>query len=771
MGGYRVLIAAFFLHNFTWQWCITIALKVCGNLPLDKKLPDEFREVWLASMNSTAPAAGNNKTSGGSKPSATTATKAQPSSAAVASVDAAGKDKSGSHTTTVSKDGDSNDGSSTNPPVMALSVDRKFASKAEARMAEAEKAAARASKQRRQEALAKANADAPVLLSAKMVALLEMCLGIGSHSQGTNSSGSSSGNGGDMALTSLSGNMRTAAEACVVAGFSSEAAVMAVMQASAQVGKEDAEEEKETGDASALEAEALAWLVLHVPEDDLPSSFRGKQGAHALPTLLKPGSGETSAALNALTSLPSAVTAHPQARAHNDSSEDAAAAYPGEGCYGFSVADFRRACLNNNPMTVKPSGVTVNPNTSTATDASTWVTLSSLLLKWSANDGDSSFLLNDTSGELATVDADAAEALENELMVVESMFAGDVSIVTVAKEEEGDDWGCCLTVTSSSNATGGGEGQQFTVDFWLPNPGTKTSVYPSRGGVPCVLLRNGSVACQCALASQAALLISSGRDDDDGGDAPAVLVDLLTWVEDHAYQRRSRDGSIIWEVEPLGVASKRMALIGRAGSLFAEVPPPLLEEAVEALSITEIDSSTLKADETSGASTTVGVAPPPAPPKTAAPATSSNTQSSKASSKRSGGGVGGQRRFGGFWDVPPPVAGSSSSKGGKGGASAVPAVPLRLQRERASLPAHKSRSEVVQQLNSSRVILVSGGTGYAHAATLVLEMCFHCFLAITHLLTYLFPTFDVLKVWQNHASPTVHFRGSSGSRAAVQGNS
>jgi hypothetical protein len=700
---------------------------VCGNLPLDKKLPDEFREVWLASINSAALAAAGSKssTSGAAKPTAAT-TKAQPATATP--VSAPGNDRSGNRSTTTAGKGD--DGkSSSNPAVMALSVDRKFASKAEARMAEVEKAAIRASKQRRQEALAKANADAPVLLSTKMVAILELCLGLGSRSQGNGSSSASGGSGGaEVALASLSGKMRTAAEVCVAAGFSSEAAVMAVMQASAQVGEGEAdEEEKETGDASALEAEALTWLVLHVPEDDMPSSFRGKQGAHALPMLLKPSSKEELPAASALQSLPSP----PSARG--------GAIYPGEGCYGFSVADVKRARASITPgikseaeadaadsSTVKPSDITVDPSTSNATDASTWVTLSPLLLKWTIARGDSSTPLNDddsaTSGDAATADAAAAEALENELMVVESMFAGDVNIVIVAKQEGGT-WGRCLTVTSTAAATGG-EGQQFTVDFWLPNSeNTHTRAYPSRGGIPCVLLRNGSVACQCALTSQAARLVALARDDDeeDNDDAPAVLVDLLTWVQNHAYQRVRAGGSSIWEVEPLGEASKRTALIGRAGSLFADLPPsePQLEEAVEALAITDKESA----------------APDAAAPSASAAddngkgatksSNGSSSQSGKSSSKKGGGGH--QRRFGGFWDLPPPVASSSStsSKGGNGGggvSSVVPEVPLRLQRERAGLPAFKSRSEVIQQLNSSRVILVSGGTGYMH----VLRLTFKC---------------------------------------------
>jgi hypothetical protein len=119
---------------------------VCSTLPLEQKLPDEFRDIWLASQKSAAAKSGAKDDAKAAKKDAPTGPSALlKGPLGVAAVGATLADPSAA--TPAAKKAEA---------VMTLSVDRKFASKAEERAAESERLAVRWSTH--------AHADAPTEL-------------------------------------------------------------------------------------------------------------------------------------------------------------------------------------------------------------------------------------------------------------------------------------------------------------------------------------------------------------------------------------------------------------------------------------------------------------------------------------------------------------------------------------------------------------------------------------------------------------------------------
>jgi hypothetical protein len=163
-------------------------LHVCGNLPLDRKLPDEFREVWLASQSSKQSQPGgtsnNKKEEDAKKPTKNKTTDSKDSKAnekkeEISEVkDKLNKAEEITPAANASTTTSAAPPSTTPTPTMSLSADSKFASKADRRLHEMKKNQEMLDRQRRREAIEKANADPSVLMSNKMRMMIELALGI-----------------------------------------------------------------------------------------------------------------------------------------------------------------------------------------------------------------------------------------------------------------------------------------------------------------------------------------------------------------------------------------------------------------------------------------------------------------------------------------------------------------------------------------------------------------------------------------------------------------
>lgn len=162
-------------------------LHVQGSLPLERKLPDEFRDVWVQSkaqreqQQQQQPAEkGKKKGAGGAGAAKDSSAKPPQSQSAAPAADSTFRDPS----TTA--------GSKKKSSVVTLTSDRKFASKAEARQAAAQRQAENAGRKRRREALERANADPPVFMSERMRRLIEDAIGL-KHMGGADGAGESLG--------------------------------------------------------------------------------------------------------------------------------------------------------------------------------------------------------------------------------------------------------------------------------------------------------------------------------------------------------------------------------------------------------------------------------------------------------------------------------------------------------------------------------------------------------------------------------------------------
>ena len=254
-------------------------LHVNTDLPLERKLPDEFRDVWLQSK--AAASSGTNAKRKDGK-AASMASRPHSSTEGAANGGANGGSGGGSSSSSSNssssgrsgvKDGQvATKGTARGPSnatgVLSLSSDRQFASRAEARAASEKRTAESNEHRRKREALERANQDAPVFMSAAMRHLLESALGLQTVTPSSSERGCGDGTS-DIMLHLVAGSAeRAAAEEAVRAGFSEEAAVHAVRSIGSQIDGDETD-----GATEGLCERVLEWLCLHCREEDLPEGF------------------------------------------------------------------------------------------------------------------------------------------------------------------------------------------------------------------------------------------------------------------------------------------------------------------------------------------------------------------------------------------------------------------------------------------------------------------------------------------------------------------
>lgn len=240
--------------------------------PFERKLPDPYRELWLAlATNSTGAAAGATTSKNQGKKSdapATVATVAAPATNAAPTADDSEStlDMWGD-TPDEPSAADASQSTKKTPFPATLSADRAFASHAEFEKARLERVQARNKKQRQRENRERANLHKPVFMSAACRERIEHVLRSLGALAATGATGASGGEDALDVTTHDDAFYDQVARQLRKVGFSSTQ-----VQSALHACKQDANLSA-NDNTDAFTALVLDWLCLNVPEGDLPKGF------------------------------------------------------------------------------------------------------------------------------------------------------------------------------------------------------------------------------------------------------------------------------------------------------------------------------------------------------------------------------------------------------------------------------------------------------------------------------------------------------------------
>lgn len=225
-------------------------LKVQGQMPLERKFPDPYAELWKASVAAAAAA------------SKCEAKARKPDRSATAAA---------THEAVLGDEVDETGGKSVAP----LRAASHYASKAEKAAVDEERRRERNKRDAERENRRRANANPPILLSKRMRTCLYDALGL-------SASYDSAAAEDDMEMDEAES---LALGRCMDWGFTPDDATRAL-----RASREDAAANRK--DENALAEYLRKWLCLHVPEDELPEEFSASRGQF---DVRRPGKAQASA--------------------------------------------------------------------------------------------------------------------------------------------------------------------------------------------------------------------------------------------------------------------------------------------------------------------------------------------------------------------------------------------------------------------------------------------------------------------------------------------
>ena len=257
------------------EFAATVALlHLTPDLPMERKFPEPYRTTWLQSLAAKAEEekAARKAAKGKGKGKDSAKAKAEP------------KSKAKGASSTPEQTEDENAGASSSrqtfggPSAVTLTSDRKFASKAEGDAFRREKQETRDRKRNMREARNMANPNFPILLAKRMRLMIEEALDL--HPKGNNSN-----NDDNEEFDDLSDAQIEVIRKCEEYGFDENTIVKALNSAQSKGIQDDQ-----------LQQKVLEWLLLYVPESELPERFNADRGQFKVLTHKTENSAKTKTA-------------------------------------------------------------------------------------------------------------------------------------------------------------------------------------------------------------------------------------------------------------------------------------------------------------------------------------------------------------------------------------------------------------------------------------------------------------------------------------------